>query len=116
MRTKLLLLAAPLALSACSSAPKARIVETESGVLQAVGTAKEEPDARVSAIDQAQDYCGDRKERAIFQDRELRGEPDDSRKETALLGRLPFIGQVLKGGEKTQVLLRFRCAKGPSAP
>ena len=110
MNAKILILvvAQIIFLMGCSSLPKARVVETETGILQSFGTAKEEPDARMSAIEQAQKYCNKRDEKSVFQDRELRAE---GKKEGLNLSRLPIIGQALKGNDKTQVVLSFRCAK-----
>jgi hypothetical protein len=97
----------------CSSAPKARIVETDSGALQAVGSAKNEPDARGSAMDGAMSYCSKQNETAVFREHELH-KKDRLSKYDLDLSKIPVIGRVLRSDDKTEVILGFRCSRRQS--
>ena len=92
----------------CSSIQKGRVVETESGALEAIGLAKNEPEARIAAVDQAGKFCTARKQKPIFRDEQLQS--GSRRKPFGLdLKNVPVIGKVLKGEDTTQVILAFRC-------
>ncbi|MEO5969006.1 MAG: hypothetical protein ABIQ95_03695 [Bdellovibrionia bacterium] len=103
-----ILLPAVLTNSGCSSAPIGRVVETDKGNLEAIGSAKGEPDARITALDQATSYCSLKNKRPIFKEDELK-ENIHSRKFNLNLKNLPVIGKAFKGDDKTQVIIAFRC-------
>jgi hypothetical protein len=90
----------------CSSAPKGRVVETETGRV-AIASAKDEPDARMTALDQAISYCSMKNQKPIFREEELRNKSNG--KLHLNLKNLPVIGQVFKSENRTQVILEFRC-------
>jgi hypothetical protein len=104
----ILMVGVVLGFAGCSSAAKGRVVETESGVIQAIGTAKDEPDARVAALDGAQAYCAKLDQKPIFKDRDLKGGSAEKRSGMDLKN-LPLIGDAFKDEDKTQVIMSFRC-------
>ncbi|OFZ19539.1 MAG: hypothetical protein A2X94_12630 [Bdellovibrionales bacterium GWB1_55_8] len=99
--------------SGCASGPKARIVQTEKEILNSIGTAREEPDARLEAIEVAQDYCERRGRETVFEERGLQQDPD---KDDGIdPKKIPVIGKVFKGSDKSQVVLSFRCVREKAA-
>lgn len=104
--TSLLAILVLLAASGCASGTKARVVKTEGDALNSIATAKEEPDARLEAIEAAQQYCEQKGRSPVFREQGLHRE----NKGTGLdLENLPVIRKVFKGDDKDQVVLSFRC-------
>ena len=95
--------------TACNTAVKGRIVETEGRALQAIGVARDEGDARIAALDEATKFCKAKLQRPIFRSRELH-DGTRNRDFELNLKNLPLIGKAFKGEDKVQVLMTFRCA------
>lgn len=79
--------------------------------MTSVGAAEDEPHATIAAIDQADKYCGKKKQEAVFEEEALSGGKNEKSKSALNLESIPVIGKVLKADDQTQVTLEFRCKK-----
>lgn len=101
--------AALASLAACATGGKARIVELENGKVAAIGTAKNEPDAVIAAVDSADSYCRDASEagkKPVFKN-DVAG---SSQEKGARLNwkNLPVIGKAFEE-KNPKVVMEFAC-------
>jgi hypothetical protein len=113
--TKLLILCGVFTLftASCSSGPKARVIERESGTIEAISGGEKQADATMRALDAAADYCEERGQQAVFsEDTEVN--PKESRSERAISAarKLPVIGRVIASvteDDDHSVAVEFKC-------
>jgi hypothetical protein len=92
----------------CNSGVEGRVVETEGHAYQAIGVARDEGDARIAALDQANSFCRAKKQKPVFRSRELH-EGTHKKSFELNLKNLPLIGKVFSTEDKVQILMSFRC-------
>jgi hypothetical protein len=98
-----------LAIGACSSTSKGRVVMTEGGTLTALGTAKDEGAAMITAVDAADNYCKKQQSIPVFPANSFSG-AKESQDPKFDLSRIPFLKNVLKSDDSLHVLVNFRCS------
>jgi hypothetical protein len=84
----------------------------EDGTVSAISVAREESTAALACVKQANEYCEERDERAVFLDEETHYQGVLTER-TAGFARvaknIPFLGDELTSDEDYRVTTRFRC-------
>lgn len=100
-------------MAGCASSKKSsRVIQKESGKLEVISTAKDEADAAIAAIDEANKHCEELDKKAIFVDDKLEGGQGDrnvGRRLGILLKKMPVVGRALASDEKAKLAVEFRC-------
>src|SRR4051794_10391294 len=93
-------------LAACSSATKSRVIELEDGKTASIGTAPNEPDAVIAAVDRANEFCAEQKKKPVFP--EASAGENEKKRSHINFSKIPMIGGAFEE-EKPKVVMKFAC-------